>query len=63
MITLASNLVEIKGKQFEVSRIIGLMDSNIRKKLYGLSLKTDQDFVDAYCIEHFKKFGEELAIN
>lgn len=44
---------------------IWLMDDDIREKLHLKYVEkvTDQEFIDLYCIEHFKKFGDEFVVN
>lgn len=48
------------GTSFEIDEIMNEMDFELRCKVADiLQLSSDQEFVDVYAVEHFKKFGKE----
>jgi anti-CRISPR protein AcrIC5 len=57
--------VNLNGELFDNDVAVHYMDDEIREKLHMEYVEkvTEQEFLDLYCEEHIKKFGEEFRIN
>jgi len=56
--------VTINDKEFEMDTVVNMMDNEIREELHNkMAPCNDQDFVDAYCAAHEKKFNETFIIS
>ncbi|HWI48379.1 MAG TPA: hypothetical protein VNU45_09185, partial [Rummeliibacillus sp.] len=55
-------VVKVNGEWFEPDAVANLMDDEIRESLHGL-YEEEQELVDAYCVAHKAKFGEEFVVN
>lgn len=52
-------IVNMYGQELDFEAIVQYMDDEIRERLHGeLSPCEPQYFYEAYCVEHFRKFGE-----
>ncbi len=57
-------IIDQRGWEFDFKVLIKLMDDDLYEELYGIiSPCTEQEFYDAYCSAHEKKFSEEFTIN
>ena len=64
LITKGENMkVIVNGHEFDADAVANLMDDEIREKLHSIGYENEQEFVNAYCLEHEKKFGEEFIVN
>jgi hypothetical protein len=52
-----------RGKEFDFDAAFNLMDAEICEVLSETTVKTDQEFMDAYAKAHAAKYGEEFVIN
>lgn len=58
-----TKVIDNKGNEVFFEVAINLMDDEIREKLHmDLAPCTDQEFFDAYCAQHFEKYGEEFMV-
>jgi len=56
--------VTLNGMQFDWDVVGHHMDDEIREDLHSRrDWESEQQFLDAYCEAHAKKFGEKFAIN
>lgn len=51
------------GKEINFEAAVNLMDDDIREQLAAEGIETEQEFFEAYCEAHEKKFGEEWALD
>ncbi len=55
--------VKLHGQDRDYDACVNLMNDDIREALYTeLAPCTDQVFLDAYCLAHYKKYGEDFVI-
>lgn len=56
--------VMLNGHEQDFDACVNLMDDEIREELHAemASDCTEQEFLDAYCEKHLKKYGEEFYI-
>lgn len=58
-----ANVVNDHGVEIDFNVAVLLMDDNIVTKLINeISPCSDQEFFDAYCIDHVKKYEEEFEL-
>lgn len=56
-------VVYVNGNEFDYNMAVILMDDEIREDLNDkLAPCTDQEFIDAYCEEHYNKYGIDFVI-
>jgi hypothetical protein len=56
--------VMVNGDHFDSDAVAGLMDDELREELHSAkNWASEQDFVDAYCAAHERKFGEAFVVN
>ena len=57
-------IIDCDGKKISLRTAIELMDENLREKIHSeIAPCSEQDFFDAYCAAHRKKFGEDFKVN
>lgn len=57
-------MITYKGKQYYYDAAVALMDDELREELHAsLAPCSKQEFFDAYCQQHLKKFGAEFSID
>lgn len=57
------SIVELNGSMVDYEACVVFMDDDIREELHmKLAPCTDQEFLDAYIDEHFKKYGVDFVI-
>lgn len=51
------------GNEIYYDAAVNLMDNEIREKLHSeIAPCTEQEFFEAYCADHLKKYGEEFTV-
>jgi Anti-CRISPR protein AcrIC5 len=56
--------VKIGKQEFDHEAVVALMDDDLREELHSSQeWKSDQQFVDAYCKAHKKRFGTDFVVN
>jgi hypothetical protein len=49
--------------EVDFDELVMVMDDDIRELLHAqMAPCGDQEFADAYCVEHYKKYGSEVAL-
>ena len=60
----SKDIVTIDGIELPLDVIAGYMDDEIREQLHSDMAPCEaQAFLDAYCVAHAAKFGEEFEVN
>lgn len=56
--------VMLNGHEQDFDACVNLMDDDIREALHAEMAGecSEQEFLDAYCAEHLKKYGEEFCV-
>ena len=55
--------VILNGIELSMDAVVALMDDDIREELHmEIAPCTEQEFVDAYCVKHFEKYGEDYTV-
>lgn len=54
--------IEINGQLFDMDAARQLMDEELCEAIHG-TVKTEQEFADAYCKAHYAKYGDLFVIN
>ena len=58
-----SKVTNEHGRELYFEAAVQLMDDELREELHSEGIETEQEFFDAYCAAHERKYGEpwELA--
>ena len=58
------NKVKIGQQEFDADAVVNLMDDELREELHSSKeWKSEQQFIDAYCKAHKKRFGTDFVVN
>ena len=63
MVVEMSKVINWDGREVDYDSAVALMDDDVREGLHvALAPCSEQDFLNAYLIAHYAKYGEEFTI-
>lgn len=57
------NIKNYYGQEIDFDVAVELMDDEIREATANEGWYTEQEFFNAYCLNHLARFGEEFELN
>lgn len=57
-----TTLVTLNGRPVDMDVARALMDDDLCQQIHG-TVKTEQEFLDAYVAAHRAKYGDEFVVN